>query len=718
MTESISDFKEIIRKIEDKKILLPDFQREFVWRDEEQQKKIIASVLSQMPIGSILLLKSKPDEYSSIIIGCKTKIEIQELGSEVEFLLDGQQRITVLTNVFSNIIHDQCKGMSNLVSPSLKRRFFLRIPRWSKCQNERDLFGVHELMFKYKNSDSEEPDFLSGDILPFIECINFTNGDGQPYNPQVPLSTELDNFCISNAEGYLIPLYLLVPSEKVNRAQIVLRYKTILKNIARNIGEEIIDHFTSLNNDNEKLEFIDEIIMDVNERDRIKANFNLFKDTIDGREEVWMTDLEYYLKESVNRVALNKIVLKEEQRARAIDIYENLNRGGVSLNTFDLIMARVAKVSKDNFYHRMIACMQQRKKYPVNVLPEVVANIISEEIVNNSYNATMRTKCYSEKKNEIASKYIDAFLDVLSLYCYNKNYLPEEFKLDNIKRNKILNLAAEEIHLNCEIICNAIDRALFFFQTRCGIRNIQEINYSLMLVLVATIFVKDEYFEDKKVHDKLEAWYWAALFSGEYDKDQNTKMINHLQLMANTLKGDHGIDWIKSLKDDVLEMQYFSEKSFLLMEKANEDRYPKNVIKNSMCQYLLAKTYADMFEANKKISVFCKEAEELETHHIIPLGTAKKVGESTKELRKNIKHICNSPLNFVYITKSANKEISDDSLDTYINKICDEAKAALHISAYRDRAILDDELKIKELLGHRHTALKGDIKQHILNLLQ
>ena len=39
---------------------------------------------------------------------------------------------------------------------------------------------------------------------------------------------------------------------------------------------------------------------------------------------------------------MNQIVVSEAQRGRAIDIYENLNRGGVSLSTFDLITAKVA----------------------------------------------------------------------------------------------------------------------------------------------------------------------------------------------------------------------------------------------------------------------------------------------------------------------------------------------------------------------------------------
>ena len=40
---------------------------------------------------------------------------------------------------------------------------------------------------------------------------------------------------------------------------------------------------------------------------------------------------------------LNKIEMPEGSRARAIDIYENMNMGGLSLSTLDLVAARVAR---------------------------------------------------------------------------------------------------------------------------------------------------------------------------------------------------------------------------------------------------------------------------------------------------------------------------------------------------------------------------------------
>ena len=48
-----------ITKIKNNRILLPNFQRDFVWREEDNQKNLVASVLTKMPIGNILLLKVK-----------------------------------------------------------------------------------------------------------------------------------------------------------------------------------------------------------------------------------------------------------------------------------------------------------------------------------------------------------------------------------------------------------------------------------------------------------------------------------------------------------------------------------------------------------------------------------------------------------------------------------------------------------------------------------
>ena len=263
MADNVSDFKELVRDIESKKILLPDFQRDFVWKDEEKQKKIVASVLTKMPIGSILLLTSKADEYCSKVIGKNETLDTSDIKDSVDFLLDGQQRITVLTNVFSDVIHDNCPKVKELVSPSLKRRFFLRIPKWSDVYNKGkdDLFGIKNLAFPLTNPDVDFPEFLSGQILGFIETQTFNASDEKPFNPHTTPTTDIDTFCVSYPEGYLVPLYMLIPLGKKKNA-IMKRYIDIINAIAEGLYKEIYNYYLSLQSCDERQDFMKEILDD------------------------------------------------------------------------------------------------------------------------------------------------------------------------------------------------------------------------------------------------------------------------------------------------------------------------------------------------------------------------------------------------------------------------------------------------------------------------
>ena len=361
--------------------------------------------------------------------------------------------------------------------------------------------------------------------------------------------------------------------------------------------------------------------------------------------------------------------------------------------------------------------MMSQKNYPEKVLPDKMRVILSSKIQNHTYNATENTGCYNASNNDLNSKYVDIFLDVLSIYSYVPDLNPDTIKLDHIKKGFILNLKPEQIDQNCEKTITAIDRAMFFLQTRCGIRTLQEVNYALVVVLIAVVFLEDTYFYDRDVHDLLEGWYWSVLFSGEYDKDQNTTFINNLKNMLKTVKKQLKADWIESIKKNVFSMTNFSEKSLLLMDKVSEDRYPKRVMISFVCQYMLAQTYPDMFDSNKTVSVFSPDAATLEAHHVIPLGTAKKVGEVTANIRKDPKHICNSPLNFILITKEANKAISDDALDIYAKKITPGAKSALNITSYVSEDSASTSDKIHSILENRFDMLNGNVQTTINNKL-
>ena len=68
-----------------------------------------------------------------------------------------------------------------------------------------------------------------------------------------------------------------------------------------------------------------------------------FESLIIEKAELWEDYFQKYLYSCIEKMKLNKIEMPEGSRARAIDIYENMNMGGLSLSTLDLVAARVAR---------------------------------------------------------------------------------------------------------------------------------------------------------------------------------------------------------------------------------------------------------------------------------------------------------------------------------------------------------------------------------------
>jgi uncharacterized protein with ParB-like and HNH nuclease domain len=83
------EISKLLDRVESNAIVLPEFQREFVWKNS-QAKELINSLFKQYPIGSLLTWETEsPPEIKNEAIE-------QEKHALFEVLLDGQQRLTVL----------------------------------------------------------------------------------------------------------------------------------------------------------------------------------------------------------------------------------------------------------------------------------------------------------------------------------------------------------------------------------------------------------------------------------------------------------------------------------------------------------------------------------------------------------------------------------------------------------------------------------------------
>ncbi len=723
-----TNLKKLTEMIQNRELLLPDFQRGFVW-GVEKQRSLIASVLAKMPIGSVLLLEAKISDYGCRVPGRKDEPDLSDRNSDgtVYALLDGQQRLTALTNVFSNLLYYDyagsgrlCCDYKKLISTDLRNRFFLKIPAIENLNCRNDLFHLKRLSFFPGNPESDVPDFLTGDIIEYIEKYSFDEKTEEPYAPHTAKPQRITKFCMQD-DAYLIPLYLLIGSGNDSSET---RLKTVLKNIVEDVVhfrmEQEFDVLPSPGGQRAFVEthiepdYLEEIIVDGNvSRERLQEKW------IEMGETHWADRMRQYLMSCITDMDLHQIIVDDSNRNRAIDIYENLNMGGIALSTFELILARAAKsrtAGNKNLSDAIVGYIQTPGEYDLNLLPENIdAYFRAFYKANPCYSAAEYLGCLDEKRNQLNVKYTEAFLNILSLASHFPEYDVSRNDIVCIKREKILQLDAEQIWANYKGVCRGIDRACFFLQTRCGVRKITEVNYNLMLVLLGYLFFDDAFYHDKGVSQLLEAWYWIAVFSGRYDKDQNENMMEDLERILKSIRTGADREWLYEMKAKVFAMPGFSDEKTLLLATSV---IPKSVMRKSICQFYLAKTYRDLC-TETVLHTFCDQACALEEHHIVPVGslaqTYKDMERAEKKKERSDKSsIFNSPLNFALITKQSNLTISGQRLDFYI-QFCNQT-GVYGLNIETSGPALGEE-DIGEVLRKRFLATRSAVEERIIKFL-
>lgn len=92
--ENLSD---ILKKIIDGKLQLPDFQRGWVW-DDAHIRSLLVSIARSFPVGAVMLLETGGDVKFQVRPIENVELAKQDVEPE-ELILDGQQRLTSLTQV-------------------------------------------------------------------------------------------------------------------------------------------------------------------------------------------------------------------------------------------------------------------------------------------------------------------------------------------------------------------------------------------------------------------------------------------------------------------------------------------------------------------------------------------------------------------------------------------------------------------------------------------
>ena len=184
-------------------ILLPNFQRAFVWRSDDH-RSLAASILLNIPCGSLLMVKGLSSDFASRKVGIAHS-EANGPEANCEFLLDGQQRASTIKAIFSDVFAgeaDWTVGWQATFS-QLRNRWALRI---RPGDDDPDLFGYRAL--KYSGLPPE-PDLVGDALIPYP--VYKTKGLGNWHHPafQPKLGPQERNVAIANvaaSEG-VVPLW-------------------------------------------------------------------------------------------------------------------------------------------------------------------------------------------------------------------------------------------------------------------------------------------------------------------------------------------------------------------------------------------------------------------------------------------------------------------------------------------------------------------------------
>jgi Uncharacterized conserved protein len=738
MAESSVKLDSLLNSIDEKKLVLPDFQRDYVWiKEDEKIEDFITSILSQLPIGSIITFKDNFKSFANKEIGFNKKIEYNDDFDKVEFLLDGQQRITTLSLVFSDRIFSKVKKdpvnypASKLVqSDKIKKRYFLKMPRYDSDNWEDDFFGLQDLHFPF-----EEPDkipFCSNDIKELIHTKTFTfsTNDSKKDEWYYPTAESYKTPKMTNKikdkaidEG-LIPLYLLTDNSIV--------IKRILTSMAENRCDFIKDTYKRTKIDDIKTYILEHPeIYNISLSQDDESIYNEFIQVLENNKSEWADNMHSYLNSCIKQLKINAIDVDDENTSRAINMYEALNKGGAKLTTYDLIIARAACLGQYNQKGYAELNKEIISEYYNSDLLNILTRGFAPEITTWNSKDFLKT---ITSNGEIVPVVINQFLNLLCFVACNANPKPD-FKMNATKLTKISNeyckakkqleLKADQIVDYSELALKSVMDALMVLQFKCGIYNISQIDYNLILFPLSYIMYL---YESKSVDsdrlgelvDKLCGIYYYCIFTGEYQSDQSTVVMKHLEWVHNWILCDEKpIPFteekiVESIDNSVLNISKYNDLATLLYEN---DSAPKKAVRNSLLQFVLSLQPSDFIknEQNQviKLNAWSEGSGKkfnFEIHHMIPLASATSIKESTKQLRdENI--MINSPLNLAFISKDANRAISNYQISQY-KSLLDSTflngyklpPSVLHFNYERTK-----ESELKEILKYRYDALKSDI---------
>ena len=635
------------------KLVLPNFQREFVWSVEDQ-RQLLTSLLADIPIGAVLLLRGASTDFAARRFGRR---EAPDPTGECTFLLDGQQRLSCVHHFLSDPLSEEpgWESVTRDTYYNLRYRWLVRVV---PGQDKPDPFGYFHLHF---HRIREEPEALGDFVEPFRVKLAGSNGDvahpawladenGNEGELRYRIARDL-------AGQGLVPLWEVI-SRRNDPASL---HGMALQIIAHDRAEQLAAR--SGRAEEAILAAAQEVRPDLVQAGG-EVTYTDLAEAITSMSATWVKAMRDYFDELGDR-EVPQVILPRDEIDRAIPIFEVMNQGGTPLTTFDLVVAKMARLAVDHeTAERSLA--EQLIQHAVESTVEVTDARWNGNSAPRPGLWKVSEYNFVVERDSLSNNFKNALLNLLSVRAHSTASSVAELDTDHIKRPAILRLDATQIKDLWKDAANAVIRAWAFLSLRCGIRNSADLRNKLILLPIAFAVSEDEIWDDSQALDRLEYWYWCTALAGTYTERQSDNCINDIkQLNAWLIEG--GANPFTGRESNVLTAPKYSDDMTLLRQ--HEEAGVTSDVGDYIAQYVLSRNPSDFLEESRLAAWDFEQ--ELELHHVIPLQTATSVGESTRELRSRDaqRHVLNSPLNKTFILKKSNRVLGARPVQQYMEHV-------------------------------------------------
>jgi hypothetical protein len=548
-------FDELMVKIRNGQIRIPDFQREFVW-DRSQIISLLDSVYQHFPIGSLLFWQTEDEVQSYRRIG---EIELRhDSGKSVQYVLDGQQRLTSLfaaleqakiahrvngkkvtkhLQIFFDLDNEvfvadpfsgakeraaskyvglpQIKSTDDYLSMLIDLAGYVRaksiamerVQEWimrriavsePDARSWRNRFRVMDL-YTVKNdtctiTEAGNELFESRTALPVLRGLV----NGFKYFDGILPKVLQDG---SSTEDGIVEFYANELAEEVDPWHVRCRLKWLA---GLGLGES---HERRLVLSEEGKEVIDGVLREIEIRER-----DLQEQEADKRKRYFsvrqITDLDKLIEaagvlDKDRKAALRKVSKRftsypfsviyvfDQPIETACEIFERINTSGKVLNVVDLMVAKSW---------------------------------------SPTFNLRERLAVF---RDELKREHYDDIPDITILQCV------AGVIQKSVRRKDILSIKKSEIEESWESVLESVRQALDFLRGNLRIMHAKVLPYNAIVVPLTCFFhLSEAKHHTNEVRNTLVTWFWQASVSNRYDASAETKIGDDIAEMAKLAAGD------------------------------------------------------------------------------------------------------------------------------------------------------------------------------------